>query len=126
MRIRHNNLQWMFVATFVTGLTAQTTASAPQPVRVSGGVIAGNVLTKVMPTFPVEAREKHINGSVTMRVVIGKDGHVKSAEAISGPNLLRQAFVDAVKQWTYKPYLLNGSPVEVETTITIDLQMNGG
>ena len=119
MRIRHNNLQWLFIATFVTGLTAQTTASAPQPVHVSGGVMAGNILIKVQPKIPEEAREKHIMGTVALHVVIGKDGHVKSAEALSGPDILQQPYVEAVKQWTYKPYLINGDAVEIDTTITI-------
>lgn len=112
----------------------QPTASPPEPLpsdalskplRISGGVIAENVLTKVFPKFPEVARAKHINGTVVTRVIIGKDGHIKSAEAVSGPDLLRPAYVDAVKQWIYKPYLLNGEPVEVETTITISIQLNG-
>lgn len=96
-----------------------------QPLRVSGGIIAGNILTKVQPSFPEEARQKHINGTVVVYVVIGKDGYIKTAQAISGPELLRKPYVDAVRQWVYKPYLLNGNPVEVATTITINIQLNG-
>jgi outer membrane biosynthesis protein TonB len=107
--------------------TEQSSADAlSRPLRISGGVIAGNVLTKVLAKFPEEARAKHINGTVVTHVVIGKDGHIKSAEAVSGPDLLRAAYVDAIKQWIYKPYLVNGKPVEVETTITTSIQLNGG
>jgi outer membrane biosynthesis protein TonB len=93
--------------------------------RISGGVMAGNILTRVQPVFPKEARDQHVNGSVVMRVIIGTDGLVKSVEPVSGPELLRQPYADAVKQWTYKPYLLNGRPVEVETIVTININASG-
>jgi outer membrane biosynthesis protein TonB len=98
----------------------------PQHIRISGGVMAGNILTRVQPVYPEEAREQHINGAVVMHVIIGTDGLVKSVSPISGPEVLRQPYADAVKQWTYKPYLLNGRPVEVDTVVTVNMQMSGG
>jgi TonB family protein len=103
----------------VVNQTAPAASAAPLSVaRVSGGVMAGNILTKVMPIVPQEARAQHIGGTVVLRVLIGKDGKVISAEPKSGPEVWRQPCADALKQWTYKPFLLNGNPVEVDTTMT--------
>jgi len=104
----------------------ETSSTAQEPLRVAGGIMAGNILSKKMPVVPCEALKQHVNGIVVMRVVIGKDGRVKEIAAISGPELLRASFVESVRQWTYKPYLLNGVPVEVETTVTESVNMNGG
>ncbi len=103
------------------------TAAGPAtgPVRVSGGVIAGNILTKVMPVYPEEARCKHVGGGVVVHVIIGKDGRVISADPVSGPDLLRKPYADAIKQWTYRPFLLDGQPVEVDTTVSLIIDMNG-
>jgi outer membrane biosynthesis protein TonB len=100
---------------------------APQPprARVSSGVIAGQAVTKVQPVFPREAIAAHVNGAVVMHVIIGRDGHVAEVTAVSGPEMLRQAYMDAVTQWVFRPYLLNGQPVEVDTTITLSFQMGG-
>lgn len=91
--------------------------------HVSAGVMAGNILTKVAPVYPKEAKEQKIQGAVVLDAVIGKDGAIKSLKLLSGPDLLAQSAWDAVKQWVYKPYLLNGNPVEVETTITVNYQL---
>jgi TonB family protein len=105
--------------------TAPAPSAVPASVvRVSGGVMAGNLLTKVIPVYPEEAHCKHISSSVVFHVVIGKDGRVVSAEPISGAEVLRKPYADAVKQWTYKPFLLNGQPTEVETTVTLNPQIN--
>ena len=93
------------------------------PRRISGGVMAGNILTKVTPVYPQEAKDGHISGSVVLHAIIGKDGTVEQLTAISGPNELRASALDAVKQWVYKPYLLNGEPTEVETTITVNYSL---
>jgi len=105
---------------------AAASADAPQTIRVSGGVMAGNLLTKVMPACPSEAIEQHVSCSAVLHVIIGADGRVMSAAAISGAEMVRSALIDAVKQWTYKPYQLNGNPVAVDTTVTIHIQQNGG
>jgi outer membrane biosynthesis protein TonB len=93
------------------------------PVRVSGGVMARNLLTKVLPVFPEEAKKQRVNGLVTFHAIIGTDGRIKDLQVISGPELLRASYLDAVRQWTYKPYLLNGAPVMVETTIALHIAM---
>jgi len=107
------------------------TESAPPPVvrslgpaRISGGVMAGLILTKVQPQYPVEARNAGVSGTVVMHAMIGKDGMIKNLTVISGPALLQDAAVDAVKQWTYRPYLLNGVPTEVDTTILVNFNLN--
>jgi protein TonB len=69
--------------------------------------------------YPLQAQQAHVEGTVVLSAVIGKDGSVQSAKVVSGPPLLTQAAVDAVKRWRYKPYSLNGEPVEVETEIKV-------
>jgi TonB family protein len=95
---------------------------ATAPVRVSGGVMAGAILTKSQPVYPADAACQHVAGAIVLHAIVGTDGRVKSLEPISGPLVLRQPAMDAVKQWTYKPYLVNGEPVEVDTTITMNVQ----
>ncbi len=90
-------------------------------VRVSGGVIAGHLLNKVTPVIPREVLNARVSGVVVMHVIIGKDGNVETVSVISEAPAMRQPVVDAVKQWTYRPYLLNGHPVKVGTTVTCDL-----
>jgi TonB family protein len=91
--------------------------------RISGGVMAGNILTKVTPVYPQEAKDAKVQGIVVLDAVIGKDGAIKSLRVLSGPNELANSALEAVKQWTYKPYLLNGNPTEVETTITVNYSL---
>jgi protein TonB len=105
----------------ITALSVAQAPPGPPPLRISAGVLAGNILTKVVPKFPEEAKRQQINGAVVMHVIVGTDGRVKEAHIISGPELLRASYLDAVKQWTYRPYLVNGEPVAVETQITIVL-----
>ena len=103
---------------------AETGAAPPAAptriARIAGGVMAGQILTKVPPVYPDEAKAKHIDGTVVMRAVIGRDGNIANLTVISGPEELRSSAVDAVSQWTYRPYLLNGQPTEVDTTITVN------
>ena len=91
----------------------------PGVLSVPAGQMQGNILNKVPPVYPPEAKKKRVQGTVVLHAEIGKDGLVKNVSAISGPEMLQQPSVDAVKQWTYKPYLLNGEPVEVETKIMV-------
>lgn len=94
------------------------------PVRISGGVMAGQILTRVNPTYPPEAKAKKITGTVVLSARIGTDGTVQDLSVISGPASLEEAALDAVKQWTYRPYLLNGNPVEVSTTVAVNFNLN--
>ena len=106
-----------------TNLQAQ--AEGPQRVRVSAGVGARLLLRKVHPIYPREARAYYIQGTVLLRAVIGSDGLIKELSVISGPKELQAATLGAVQQWTYKPYLLNGNPVEVETQIQANFTLRG-
>ncbi|WP_263382720.1 M56 family metallopeptidase [Granulicella arctica] len=95
-------------------------AAADEPRRVSGGVMAGNVLSRVTPVYPQDAKDAKISGAVVLQAIISKEGVVEHLEVVSGPEKLRASALDAVRQWTYKPYLLNGNPTDVETTITVN------
>jgi protein TonB len=99
---------------------------AVQRVRVSQGVTQGMVLHKVQPTYPPLARTARVQGSVLLAAVIGKDGTIQNLHVISGHPLLTQAALDAVRQWRYRPYILNGEPVEVDTQVTVNFTLSGG
>jgi protein TonB len=107
-----------------------TTPSLPkaavQKLRVSSGVAQGLLLRKVDPQYPSLARQARIQGTVVLQAVIGKDGSVQNLRVISGHPMLIQSAVDAVKQWLYKPYYLNGEPIEVETQINVNFILSGG
>jgi protein TonB len=92
-------------------------------VRVSQGVNQGMVISKVQPIYPADAKTARIQGSVVIGVIIGKDGNIQSERLISGHPLLAPAAMDAVKQWKYRPYLLNGQAVEVDTQITVNFML---
>jgi TonB family protein len=91
----------------------------PKQLSVSAAVMAENLLTKVVPEYPPAAKKARIQGTVVLDAVIGKDGNVQNLRVLSGPNELQQSALDAVRQWTYKPYLLNGDPIEVKTTVNV-------
>jgi len=86
--------------------------------------MASNIIGKVSPVYPHEARTAKIQGTVVLHAIIGKDGKVDKLVVISGPRELQTAALDAVRRWTYKPYLLNGNPTEVETTISVNFHIN--
>jgi TonB family protein len=96
----------------------------PQRVRVSQGVMRGMIISKVQPTYPPDARAARIQGSVVMAVVIGKDGNVQEVSLVSGHPMLAPAAIDAVKQWKYRSYVLDGKPVEVDTQITVNFMLS--
>lgn len=89
------------------------------PTSVSPKTMQDHLLTKVPPKYPPEAKKARVQGTVVLDAVIGKEGNVENLKVVSGPNELQQSALDAVRQWTYKPYLLNGNPIEVETTIKV-------
>lgn len=93
---------------------------APDRVRVSQGVSQGMLLHMVKPQYPATARAMRLQGAVLLDALIGKDGAVKNLKTVKGHPVLAKAALDAVKQWRYKPYLLNDQPVEVETQITVN------
>jgi len=91
----------------------------PLQVNISGGVAAAMLVKRTVPAYPIEARQAGISGTVVLEAAIGEDGHVAEVRAMSGAPELRQAALDAVRTWVYKPYLLNGDPVEVKTTVNV-------
>jgi protein TonB len=94
------------------------------PIRVGGDVAQSNIVYKVNPQYPAEARQARIEGVVILNVQIAKDGTVSDVKIISASNpLLLPGVVDAVRQWVYKPTMLNGEPVEVITTVTINFSL---
>ncbi len=93
-------------------------------VRVGSSVIAGRILQQTRPEYPASARQAHITGSVVLAAVIGQDGHIFDLRVVSTPDVsLAIASLAAVRQWTYTPYVLNGRPVEVQTTVTVNFAM---
>lgn len=107
------------VGTHVTVRAADTTAGKTHKPHVSSGVMAARIVKEVQPKYPEAAKKARIQGTVVLSATIGKDGIVEDLKVVSGPKELQLSSIDAVRQWTYKPFLLNGSPVEVETTISV-------
>ncbi|HEY7406330.1 MAG TPA: energy transducer TonB [Candidatus Angelobacter sp.] len=97
--------------------------ATPQKLKVSSGVVEGLKLNAPSPQYPQMARIAHIQGDVVLQATISKNGTVENLHALSGHPILIQAALDAVRQWRYKPYVLNGEPVEVETTIKVQFHM---
>jgi TonB family protein len=91
----------------------------PPPVRVSEGVSSGLLVHKVKPEYPPETRLAHIKGTVLLRVLIDEEGRVVDLRLISGPKELAPAAVNAVQQWRYRPYLLTGNPIQVDTEASV-------
>jgi len=105
--------------------TAVPKAATPQRVRVSQGVSQGLLVHKVQPTYPPLARQARIQGTVVLEALIGKDGAIQNLHVVSGHPMLTNAALEAVKEWKYKPYYLNGEPVEVSTTINVNFTLSG-
>ena len=91
----------------------------PQRVRISQGVTKGLLIRRVEPAYPTLARSARVQGEVVLSAVISVNGEIENLQLVSGHPMLVPAALTAVKQWRYKPYLLNGQPTEVETTITV-------
>jgi len=113
-----------------------STHSAPAPakipaampvkrIRVASRVVEANLIHDVTPQYPAEAGRARIEGTVVLMAVIGTDGTVKDVRIESGLPILAQAAIDAVKQWRYKPYSVDGEPVEVDSRITINFTLSG-
>jgi periplasmic protein TonB len=100
--------------------------ATPQRVRVSQGVSQGLLVKKVQPAYPPLARQARIQGQVILQAEISKDGSIENLRLISGHPMLAPAAIEAVKQWRYKPYMLNGEPVAVETTVMVNFTLSGG
>jgi protein TonB len=96
-----------------------------QRVRIGGNVQAAKMLRQIQPMYPQIAKTAHVQGTVILHAIISKDGTVQELQYISGPALLLRSAMDAVRQWKYQPTLLNGEPVEVDTTISVVFTLSG-
>jgi protein TonB len=107
----------------VQNITPMPKLVAPSKVRVSSGVAQGLLIYQVKPVYPQLAMQARIQGIVVLQAVIAKDGTVQDLRVVSGHPLLVSAAMEAVKQWRYKPYLLNDQPVEVDTQISVNFTL---
>jgi protein TonB len=113
----------------IGGIIGTSTAAVPKVavsrMRVSSGVTAGLLLKKVEPTYPPLAKTARVQGTVILHAIISKEGTIEGLTLVSGPAMLAPAAIDAVKQWRYKPYLLNGDPIELDTTVEVKFTLGG-
>lgn len=109
-----------------TGAGVPGKSASSKPLPVSPGVIAGNRIGGENPKYPVMAKKAKIQGEVVLHAVISKEGNIESLHVVSGPAMLRVSALNAVRTWRYKPYLLNGRPVAVDTTINVIYHLGGG
>ena len=120
-----------FVSMSSSGVAALPIASGqpvmPKPVsqtmRVSQGVSQGLVVRRVQPNYPASALQMHVEGEVNLSATVSKNGDIAAVKIISGHPLLATAAADAVRRWKYKPYLLNGEPVEIQTEVTVRFKL---
>ena len=131
--------QWKFKPYIKNGRAVKVTTKIPfdfvfsnkvkeipvpdQPVQVGPGLAQGRLTHQVAPVYPPEAKRQHIQGTVVLKAVIGKDGRLDKLTPISGPTELFGAAVGAVQQWRYKPYVVDGQPVAVQTTISVNFKL---
>lgn len=111
----------------ISGLVTSTPVNVPQQppqmVKVSQGVSQGLLLKRVQPVYPAQAMQIRIQGAVQLQAVISKEGNITNVKVLSGDSILARAAVEAVRQWKYKPYYLNGDPVEIQTQITVNFKL---
>jgi protein TonB len=100
-------------------------AAPPKKVNISGGVAQGMLLNRTQPLYPPIAKAARVSGTVVLQATISKTGTIENLRVISGPAMLQSSALDAVRSWRYRPYLLNGDPVEVETTVNVVFTLGG-
>jgi protein TonB len=112
----------------LSSLMSSTSSNLAKPalstVRLSQGVSQGLLIKRVTPTYPPAALRMHTQGAVQIEVTINKEGNVTNPKVLSGDRILSQAALEAVRQWRYKPYYLDGAPVEIQTQITVNFKAN--
>jgi protein TonB len=114
----------------IGGIIGGVVGNAPPPprpqqrIRQGGQVTAANIISRTQPQYPPLARQARVSGTVKLHAIIAKDGTVQELQVMGGHPLLIQAALDAVRQWRYRPTLLNGEPVEVDTTIDVIFTLN--
>jgi protein TonB len=101
-------------------------ALAPVTQRRTSVMMEGNLIRRVQPQYPPLAVQTHTQGSVVLSAVISRAGTIENLRVISGHPMLVKAAIDAVRQWRYRPYVLNGDPVEVDTQVTVNFTLGGG
>jgi protein TonB len=99
--------------------------AAPQRVSISAGIAVGLLMQKTAPTYPPIAKTARVQGTVVIQANISKTGSIENPRVVSGPVMLRQSALDAVKTWRFRPYMLSGEPVDVETTINVNFALGG-
>jgi len=111
----------------MSGMFGNTSVKAapPKKVTISAGVSQGMLLQKTVPLYPPIAKAARVQGTVVLQATISKTGTIENLTVVSGPAMLQQAAMDAVKQWRYRPYLLNNEPVEVDTTVNVIFTLGG-
>jgi protein TonB len=115
---------WIAPLLLLCALTVSAASQVhPQRIRVSSGVMQALLVKKVPPQYPQDAKDQHIEGVVVLKINTDKEGNVYQAELVSGHPQLAPAAIEAVKQWKYKPYQLNGWPVEVESQVQINFTL---
>jgi periplasmic protein TonB len=100
--------------------------ATPTHVRISQGVMQGYLLERVQPGYPPLARQARVQGTVVLAATINKQGAIENLQVTSGHPMLVAAALDAVRRWRYRPFLLNGEPVDVSTNITVVFSLNDG
>jgi protein TonB len=98
-------------------------APAPGMIKVSQGVTQGLILKRVQPVYPQQALQMRVHGAVQLQAEISKTGAISNIKVLSGDAVLARAAVQAVSQWKYKPYFLNGEPVDIQTQITVNFKL---
>jgi len=99
--------------------------AAPKFVTISSGVAQGMLIQRTTPNYPAIAKTARVAGTVVLEATISKSGSIQSVKAVSGPEMLRQAAVDAVRAWRYKPYMLDNQPIEMQTTVNVVFSLGG-
>jgi TonB family protein len=100
-------------------------AETTPPVHIAGIQTQANLIHQVAPVYPQPAKSAHVSGTVLLHCIIGKDGTVQSVQYASGPPLLMKSAMDAVRQWKYKPTIINGKDVQVDTTVSVVFTLDG-
>jgi len=111
----------------LSGLVSSIPTALPKPsmatLKISQGVSQGLLIRRVQPRYPQNALSMRVQGAVQMEATINKEGNISNLKVLSGDVVLARAATEAVKQWRYKPYYLNGEPVEIQTQITVNFRL---
>jgi protein TonB len=99
--------------------------ATPKTVAVSAGIAGGLLVQKTAPVYPEIAKKARVSGTVVMKATISKSGVIENLHVVSGPSMLTQSALEAVRSWRYKPYKLNNEPVEIETTVNVVFTLGG-